>query len=38
MAIMHPKNLNNFDATKSERAMFEALEQQLDNSYREVPS
>ncbi|MBR3761335.1 MAG: NERD domain-containing protein [Lachnospiraceae bacterium] len=33
MAIMHPKNLNNFDATKSERAMFEALEQQLDNSY-----
>ncbi len=33
MAIMHPKNLNNFDATKSERVMFDALEEQLDNSY-----
>lgn len=33
MAIMHPKNLNNFNPTKSERAMFEALEQQLDSSY-----
>ena len=33
MAIMHPKNLNNFDATKSERRMFEALEEQLDSSY-----
>ena len=30
---MHPKNLNNFDPTKSERAMFDALEEQLDNSY-----
>jgi hypothetical protein len=33
MAIMHPKNLNNFNPTKSEREMFEALESQLDNSY-----
>ena len=33
MAIMHPKNLSNFDATRSEREMFEALEEQLDNSY-----
>lgn len=33
MAIMHPKNLNNFNPTKSEREMFEALQNQLDNSY-----
>jgi hypothetical protein len=33
MAIMHPKNLSNFNATKSEREMFAALEEQLDNSY-----
>lgn len=33
MAIMHPKNLNNFNPTKSESEMFEALQSQLDNSY-----
>ena len=33
MAIMHPKNLNNFEATKSEAALFNALEEQLDDSY-----
>lgn len=33
MAIMHPKNLNNFNATQSEQLMFNSLKSQLDNSY-----
>lgn len=33
MAIMHPRNLNNYDPTESERVFFEELEKQLDDSY-----
>ena len=33
MAIMHPKNLNNFEATKSEQRIFEAFANQLDDTY-----
>lgn len=33
MAIMHPNNLDNFDATKSERKMFENLRDQLDDNF-----
>ena len=33
MAIMHPQNLNNYDPTESEKVFFDALKDQLDNSY-----
>ena len=33
MAIMHPQNLNNYEPTESEKVFFEALDNQLDDSY-----
>ena len=33
MAIMHPRNLNNYDPTESEKVFFDELERQLDDSY-----
>lgn len=33
MAVMHPGNLDNFEATKSENQMYEKLRDQLDNNY-----
>ena len=33
MAIMHPADLNDYDATESERVFFEQLEKQLDDKF-----
>lgn len=33
MAIMHPENLSNYTPTESEKVFFDALNDQLDNSY-----